>query len=140
MIRTRSGLPRTHALIRQTLYAQPAPKRQRSKHGPRSPSPTRSLLSSTQSTRQPNALHRSTARTHSRPCGAAQPPQGPYSPTRRWQQRSGRNHAGEAAAVAFVPEFLPSIPFPKNSGATAIGGMIRTRSGLPKHAQHTLRR
>ncbi|WP_145025418.1 hypothetical protein [Paenibacillus sp. Y412MC10] len=53
-------------------------------------------------------------------------------PTRRWQQRSGRNHAGEAAAVAFVPEFLPSIPFSKNSGATAIGGMIRTRSGLPR--------
>ncbi|MGG4044700.1 hypothetical protein, partial [Paenibacillus favisporus] len=48
------------------------------------------------------------------------------------QQRRGRNHAGEAAAVAFVPEFLPSIPFPKNSGATAIGGMIRTRSGLPR--------
>ncbi|WP_218828084.1 hypothetical protein [Paenibacillus sp. SSG-1] len=53
-------------------------------------------------------------------------------PTHRRQQRSGRNHAGEAAAVAFVPEFLPSIPFPKNSGATAIGGMIRTRSGLPR--------
>ncbi|WP_192716497.1 hypothetical protein [Paenibacillus sp. OAE614] len=56
--------------------------------------------------------------------------------TRRWQQRSVRNHAGEAAAVAFVPEFSPFIPFPKNSGATAIGGMIRTRSGLPKHAQY----
>ncbi|UYO04468.1 hypothetical protein [Paenibacillus sp. PSB04] len=96
--------------------------------------PARSLLSSTHSTRQPNALHRSTARSrsHSRPCGAAQPPQGPYSPTRRWQQRSGRNHAGETAAVAIVPEFLPSIPFPKNSGATAIGGMIGTRSGLPR--------
>ncbi len=57
---------------------------------------------------------------------------GPYYPTRRWQQRSGRNHAGEAAAVAFVPEFSPSVLFPKNSGATAIGGMIRTRSGLPR--------
>ncbi|MET3545094.1 hypothetical protein ABID47_001705 [Paenibacillus favisporus] len=137
MIRTRSGLPRTYALNRRALrrrnlqrrrsaskqyhaltVARKKPAQQHAQHAPaerfaskHSPHPSPSLRCCT-----------ATART--------------LLPTRRWQQRSGRNHAGEAAAVAFVPEFLPSIPFPKNSGATAIGGMIRTRSGLPRTCAH----
>ncbi|WP_212982726.1 hypothetical protein [Paenibacillus cineris] len=58
MIRTRSGLPRTHALIRRALRTRNLQRqRSASKHSPRSPSPARSLLSFTHNTRQPNALH-----------------------------------------------------------------------------------
>ncbi|MBB3130010.1 hypothetical protein FHS19_004715 [Paenibacillus rhizosphaerae] len=47
-------------------------------------------------------------------------------------QRRGRNHSGEAAAVAFASEFRPLTGLIKsgNLEATAIGRMIRHRSGL----------
>lgn len=51
-----------------------------------------------------------------------------------WKQRSGRNRSGEALALAFAPGFRPlSVLYNhRNPGATAIGRMIRSRSGLTK--------
>ncbi len=49
-----------------------------------------------------------------------------------WKQRSGRNRSGEALALAFASGFQPLRVYSnlRNPGATAIGRMIRSRSGL----------
>jgi hypothetical protein len=55
-----------------------------------------------------------------------------------WKQRSERNRSGEALALAFAPGFqpLPVLYNHRNPGATAIGRMIRSRSGLSTLSTH----